>query len=155
MIVTGFGMGFFRSRYCHLLLYTISSRALEDQPTRRTRFFPFPRYDAGDYRFFGTIQTNAFTNQLKEAFKGMQGSDMSNLGDPRSIFLKRGNELRFRLLFLIKIVQSMSDSITNAFTWALIPIGAAFLVVLLMGNARIEVRKEGQETVPEGRMAGH
>jgi hypothetical protein len=42
---------------------------------------------------------------------------------------------------LSKIVHAMSTSITDAFTFALIPIGLAFITVFMMGKARIAVRK--------------
>lgn len=152
MIVTGFGMGFSFSLLPSASIHNLEPR-FRGSANSTNSFFRSLGMTLG-ITVFGTIQTNAFTNQLKEAFKGMQGGDMSSFGDPRSIF-EAGQRAKIPAPILDKIVQSMSDSITNAFTWALIPIGVAFLIVLLMGNARIEVRKEGQETVPEGRMAGH
>lgn len=151
MIVTGFGMGFSFSLLPSASIHNLDSR-FRGSANSTNSFFRSLGMTLG-ITIFGTIQTNAFANQLKEAFKGMQGGDMSNLGDPRSIF-EAGQRAKIPAPMLDKIVQAMADSITNAFTWALIPIGAAFLVVLFMGNARVEVRKEGQGTMPEERMAG-
>lgn len=152
MIFTGFGMGFSFSLLPSASIHNLEPR-FRGSANSTNSFFRSLGMTLG-ITIFGTIQTNAFANQLKEAFKGMQGGDMSNLGDPRSIF-EAEQRAKIPAPMLDKIVQAMSDSITNAFTWALIPIGFAFLVVLLMGNARVEVRKEGEGTMPEERMAGH
>lgn len=152
MTITGFGMGFSFSLLPAASIHNLEQR-FRGSANSTNSFFRSLGMTLG-ITIFGTIQTNAFADQLKEAFKGMQGGDMANLGDPRSIF-EAGQRAQIPAPILDKIVQSMSDSITNAFTWALIPIGIAFLVVLLMGNARVEVKKEGQGTMPEERMAGH
>jgi len=152
MVVTGFGMGFSFSLLPSASIHNLEPR-FRGSANSTNSFFRSLGMTLG-ITIFGTIQTNAFANQLKEAFQGMQGGDMSSLGDPRSIF-EAGQRATIPAPVLDKIVQAMSDSITNAFTWALIPIGVAFFVVLLMGNARVEVKKEGQGTMPEERMAGH
>jgi hypothetical protein len=95
---------------------------------------------------FGSIQTNMFTDKLKEAFKGMQGAGNQGgasfkMGDPREIF-QASERSKIPGFILDKIVHAMSESITHTFVLALIPIVLAAIVIIFMGKARVQVSKQ-------------
>ncbi|MBO9128407.1 MDR family MFS transporter [Bacillus sp. 165] len=142
MVITGFGVGFSFS-----LLPTASVHNLDPRyrgsANSTNSFFRSLGMTLG-VTIFGTIQTNAFTENLKEAFQGMQGAEgnpLANISDPRAIF-EASERSKIPAFVLDKIVDAMSSSITLTFTLALIPIALAIVVVLFMGKARLEINKE-------------
>lgn len=144
MILVGFGVGFSFS-----LLPTASMHNLEPQfrgSANSTNAFLRSFGMTLGVTIFGTIQTNVFTDKLKEAFKGMQGAGGKgaasfNIGDPREIF-QSDQRSKIPGFILDKIVHAMSDSITHMFVLALIPIAIAAVVILFMGKARVQVKKQ-------------
>ncbi|MCP8968331.1 MDR family MFS transporter [Ectobacillus ponti] len=139
MILAGFGTGFSFS-----LLPSASVHGLAPQfrgsANSTNSFFRSLGMTLG-ITIFGTIQSNTFTDKLKEAFAGMGGGFQGG-SDARTIF-EASQRAKIPAPILDKIIGAMSSSITTAFTWALIPIAVAFVVVLLMGNARVEAGQQG------------
>ena len=139
MILVGFGVGFSFS-----LLPTASMHNLEPQyrgTANSTNSFLRSFGMTLGVTIYGTLQTNMFTDQLKEAFKGMQGAGNFKMGDPRQIFQP---EQRSKIpdFVLDKIVHAMSNSITHTFLLTLIPIAIAAVTIFFMGNARVVVSKK-------------
>ncbi|MCM3568188.1 MDR family MFS transporter [Neobacillus mesonae] len=141
MIIVGFGVGFSFS-----LLPTASIHNLEPRfrgTANSTNSFLRSFGMTLGVTIFGTIQNNVFTDQLKEAFKGMSGAggQTFKMGDPREIF-EASERAKIPGFILDKIVHAMSASITQTFLLALIPIALAAVTIFFMGKARIEETKE-------------
>ncbi|AZU63780.1 MDR family MFS transporter [Neobacillus mesonae] len=141
MILVGFGVGFSFS-----LLPTASIHNLEPQfrgTANSTNSFLRSFGMTLGVTIFGTIQNNVFTDQLKEAFKGMGGAggQTFKMGDPREIF-QASERAKIPPVILDKIIHAMSASITHTFLLALIPIALAAITIFFMGKARIEIKKE-------------
>lgn len=141
MILVGFGVGFSFS-----LLPTASMHNLEPQyrgTANSTNSFLRSFGMTLGVTIFGTLQGNLFTDQLKEAFKGMQsgGGQQFQMGDPRQIF-QSSERAKIPDFILDKIVHAMSYSITHTFILTLIPISLAAITIIFMGNARVEVSKK-------------
>jgi EmrB/QacA subfamily drug resistance transporter len=144
MILVGFGVGFSFS-----LLPTASMHNLEPQyrgTANSTNSFLRSFGMTLGVTIFGSIQTNMFTDKLKEAFKGMQGAGNQGgasfkMGDPREIF-QASERSKIPGFILDKIVHAMSESITHTFVLALIPIVLAAIVIIFMGKARVQVSKQ-------------
>jgi len=141
MILVGFGVGFSFS-----LLPTASMHNLEPQyrgSANSTNAFLRSFGMTLGVTIFGTLQSNWFTNQLTEAFKGMQGAggQQFHMDDPRQIF-QASERAKIPDFILDKIVQAMSDSITHTFLLTLIPIALAAITIFFMGKARVEVSKK-------------
>lgn len=139
MVLTGFGVGFSFS-----ILPTASIEKLDVRyrgSANSTNSFARSLGMTIGVTVFGTIQSSHFTSELKESF-GSAGSSgaMANVENPSALF-EGGARAMIPEPVLSKIVHAMSTSITDAFTFALIPIGLAFITVLMMGKARIAVRK--------------
>jgi EmrB/QacA subfamily drug resistance transporter len=136
MILVGFGVGFSFS-----LLPTASIHNLEPQfrgSANSTNAFLRSFGMTIGVTIYGTLQNNLFTNQLKEAFKGMQGGGATfKITDPRQIF-ESGERSKIPGPILNKIVHAMSDSITHTFMLTLIPIAIAAITIFFMGKSRIE-----------------
>ncbi|NRD76356.1 MFS transporter [Bacillus sp. BRMEA1] len=135
MILVGFGVGFSFS-----LLPTASIHNLEPQyrgTANSTNSFLRSFGMTLGVTVFGTIQGNIFTDKLKDAFKGMQGSANFKMGDPREIF-QADQRSKIPGFILDKIIHAMSDSITQTFMLTMIPIALIFITIFFMGNARIE-----------------
>ena len=64
--------------------------------------------------------------------------------DPQQIF-QSGERAKIPEFILDKIVNAMSDSITATFMIALIPIAISAVVVILMGNSRVESSQQSAE----------
>ncbi|MCM3765928.1 MDR family MFS transporter [Neobacillus niacini] len=141
MILVGFGVGFSFS-----LLPTASLHNLEPQyrgTANSTNSFLRSFGMTLGITIYGTIQNNVFTDQLKEAFKGMAGAGGSGfkMGDPREIFTE-SERVKIPDFILDKIIHALSESITFTFMLTLIPIALAALTIFFMGNARVAVNKE-------------
>jgi len=149
MILAGFGTGFSFS-----LLPSSSVHGLQPQfrgsATSTNSFFRSLGMTLG-ITIFGTIQSNIFTDKLAEAFKDMPGGSFKS-GDPRTIF-EASERAKIPAPVLDKIVDAMSVSITTMFAWALVPIAVAFVVVLLMGNAKVSV--SNQDTASNDKVSSH
>jgi EmrB/QacA subfamily drug resistance transporter len=142
MVLVGFGVGFSFS-----LLPTSSMHNMEPRfrgsANSTNSFFRSLGMTLG-VTIFGTIQSNMFTDNLKEAFKGMGGGGgnlMEIIGDPSTIF-QSSVRAKIPAPVLDKIVEAMSSSITHAFALALIPIALACISIWLMGGERITVKKD-------------
>lgn len=147
MILVGFGMGFSFS-----LLPTASIHNLEHKyrgTANSTNSFLRSFGMTLGITVFGVIQNSAFTNKIKDTFKGLQGTDGNNedgesafnLEDPQQLF-QSGEREKIPDVILDKIVNAMSDSITTMFLLALIPIAIAGVFVLMMGNTRVIAAKK-------------
>ncbi|CAM3834606.1 MDR family MFS transporter [Mesobacillus zeae] len=137
MILVGFGVGFSFS-----LLPTASIHNLDPRyrgSANSTNSFLRSLGMTLGVTIFGAIQNNAFTNELKDAFAGMQGGGAPNmnLGDPQQLF-QSGQRSQIPAAILDKIVTAMSDSITLIFTLALIPIVLSAVAIFFMGKERVE-----------------
>lgn len=137
MTVTGFGVGFSFS-----LLPTSSVHNIEPQfrgsANSTNAFFRSLGMTIG-VTIFGSIQSNVFATNLKTAFQGMGGGNpLAAIGDTRSIF-EASMRSKIPAPILDKIVAAMSSSISYVFALALLAIAAAFITIILMGNARVTV----------------
>jgi EmrB/QacA subfamily drug resistance transporter len=139
MVMVGFGVGFSFS-----LLPTASIHNMEQRhrgsANSTNSFFRSLGMTLG-ITIFGTLQSKSFTRQIQDAFTGMGGEGNATIGftDPRKLFESEArSQIPPRILDVI--VDAMSQSITTAFLWALVPAGLAFIVVLLMGNERVETK---------------
>ncbi|MGJ7911414.1 MDR family MFS transporter [Neobacillus sp. LXY-1] len=142
MILVGFGVGFSFS-----LLPTASIHNLEPQyrgTANSTNSFLRSFGMTLGVTIFGTIQGNWFTDNLKEAFKGMQGGANFKMGDPRQIF-QADERSKIPSFVLDKIVQAMSDSITHTFLLTLIPIALIAITIIFMGNARVTIPEKASK----------
>ncbi|TCP21349.1 EmrB/QacA subfamily drug resistance transporter [Scopulibacillus darangshiensis] len=139
MVIVGFGMGFSFS-----LLPTASIHNLDPRyrgSANSTNSFLRSFGMTLGVSVFGSIQNNIFNNNLKDAFKGMQGSGTANMGNPQEIF-QSGQRSKIPDFILDKIVHAMSASITHTFMLALIPIVLAAVTIIFMGNARVETSQK-------------
>ncbi|WP_010277468.1 MDR family MFS transporter [Paenibacillus senegalensis] len=96
---------------------------------------------------FGAIQMNAFTKRLAEEFAGFPGGEAfaGRLEDPQQIFQPETRaEIPEEILRII--TEAMSESITLMFTLSLVPIAAAAVIILFMGNARVKTSQEMKES---------
>jgi len=94
---------------------------------------------------FGVIQRNIFTDQLKEAFKGMgsaAGSFMKS--DPRAILEPEKRKL-IPTPILNKITDALAFSISHTFIWTLIPVFIGLICILLMGNGKLQIFRTNDE----------
>ena len=143
MILVGFGMGFSFS-----LLPTASIHDLEPRyrgTANSTNSFLRSFGMTLGITIFGAIQNNVFMDKMNAAFNGMQGTENGGttgltqfkMEDPQQIF-QSGERAKMPEFILDKIVNAMSDSITDTFMIALIPIVISAVVVILMGNSRVE-----------------
>ncbi len=137
MMVAGLGVGFSFS-----LLPTSSNHGLEPQyrgtANATNSFFRSLGMTLG-ITIFGTIQSNMFTDKLATAFKGME--NQGNMGSPQTIF-QSTERAKIPAAILDKIVEAFVSSITHIYTLAIIPIGIAVIFVILMGDTRIQLKKE-------------
>ncbi|MGN7939968.1 MDR family MFS transporter [Virgibacillus sp. 6R] len=142
MIIVGFGMGFSFS-----LLPTASIHNLEQRyrgTANSTNSFLRSLGMTLGVTIYGVIQNNGFTEKLKYEFDNIGDNNaqaMAQLNDPQQLFQSGARE-NIPDEILDKIVNAMSESITNTFMLALIPIAIAAILVLMMGNARVEVKTE-------------
>jgi EmrB/QacA subfamily drug resistance transporter len=144
MILVGFGVGFSFS-----LLPTASMHNLEPQfrgTANSTNSFLRSFGMTLGVTIYGTIQNNLLTDQLKDAFKGMQGGGAQpfKMNDPRQIF-EAGERSKIPSFILDKIVGAMSDSITHTFMLTLVPIAIAAITIFFMGKARVEVARKAEK----------
>ncbi|WP_338448122.1 MDR family MFS transporter [Niallia oryzisoli] len=144
MIVVGFGMGFSFS-----LLPTASIHDLDPRyrgTANSTNSFLRSFGMTLGITIFGAIQSHAFTDKLKAAFSGMQGTQSGaipstmTMEDPQLLF-QAGERAKIPDFILDPIVNAMSESITVTFLLALIPIAISAVFVFLMGNARVQNKK--------------
>ncbi|MGE7920097.1 MDR family MFS transporter [Viridibacillus sp. NPDC093762] len=146
MILVGFGMGFSFS-----LLPTASQHNLDARyrgTANSTNSFLRTLGMTMGITIFGTIQNNVFTNKLAEGFKSLgesANSAMFNIGDIRQIFEPSVRE-KIPAEILDVIVNAMSNSVTHVFLLALIPIVIAVVFVFMMGNSRVIVTDNQDET---------
>ncbi|RSK29042.1 DHA2 family efflux MFS transporter permease subunit [Bacillus sp. HMF5848] len=142
MVLAGFGVGFSFSLLPIASVHEIDMR--HRGSANSTNSFSRSLGMTLGITIFGAIQTKVFSNKLTESFSGQQ---MGSFGDPRDIFepAQRANIPDF---VLDNIVMAMSQSITFMYKLALIPIAIALVTVLLMGNARVEVKKDQATTKP-------
>ena len=150
MILVGFGMGFSFS-----LLPTASIHDLEPRyrgTANSTNSFLRSFGMTLGITIFGAIQNNVFMDKMNAAFNGMQGTEdggttgltQFKMEDPQQIF-QSGERAKMPEFILDKIVNAMSDSITATFMIALIPIVISAVVVILMGNSRVESSQQSAE----------
>lgn len=140
MIIVGFGMGFSFS-----LLPTASVHNLEPHfrgTANSTNSFLRSFGMTIGITVFGTIQNKVFTQNMADAFKGMDGGQsFGNLDNSRQIF-EASERAKIPSFVLDKIVDSLLTSITFTFFIALIPILLSAIVVFMMGKDRVVVAKE-------------
>ncbi|WP_442599655.1 MDR family MFS transporter [Neobacillus sp. D3-1R] len=139
MIIVGFGMGFSFSLLPSATIHKLDPR-YRGSANSTNSFLRSLGMTLG-ITIFGTIQNKVFTNDLKEAFKGMDSGGMMSFGNPQQIF-EPGQRTQIPGFVLDKIVAAMSHSITYTFFVALFPIVISAVAVFLMGNARVEINKE-------------
>lgn len=137
MVIAGFGVGFSFS-----LLPTASIHNLEPQfrgTANSTNAFLRSFGMTIGIVIFGAIQNNVFTEKLKASFNGMTGGAFfEKIGDTSQLF-QSSERAQIPSAVLYKIIDAMSGSITFTFLLALIPIAISAVIILLMGNERVEV----------------
>jgi len=139
MILVGFGVGFSFS-----LLPTASLHNLEPQyrgTANSTNSFLRSFGMTLGVTIFGTIQSNLFTDKLKDAFKGMPAAGHFKMGNPQQIF-EADQRSKIPSFILDKIIHAMSDSITHTFLLTLIPIAFIVITIFFMGKARITTQRK-------------
>lgn len=139
MILVGFGVGFSFS-----LLPTASLHNLEPQyrgTANSTNSFLRSFGMTLGVTIFGTIQSNLFTDKLKDAFKGMPAAGHFKMGNPQQIF-EADQRSKIPSFILDKIIHAMSDSITHTFLLTLITIAFIVITIFFMGKARITTQRK-------------
>ncbi|MDG4656448.1 MDR family MFS transporter [Ectobacillus antri] len=141
MILVGFGVGFSFSLLPTSSVHNIDPR-FRGSATSTNSFFRSLGMTLG-VTIFGTIQNTAFTENLKNAFAGMnEGANaLGNMGDLKSIF-EPATRAKIPAPILDKIVDAMSSSITHIFALSLIPLVLSAIAIVWMGNARVSVKKD-------------
>ncbi|PLS18019.1 MFS transporter [Bacillus sp. M6-12] len=147
MVIVGFGVGFSFS-----LLPTASLHNLDPRyrgTANSTNSFLRSFGMTLGIAVFGTIQNNVFTEKLKDAFKGIEGAGVStgHMGDSSNLqeIFQSSERAKIPEMILKPIIESLSDSISLIFMLALIPIGAAAITIMFMGNARIKKKEEPKQ----------
>ncbi|WP_040953059.1 MDR family MFS transporter [Gorillibacterium massiliense] len=147
MTLAGFGVGFSFSMLPTASMHNLDPR-FRGTATSTNSFLRSFGMTLG-ITIFGTIQSNLMSTKMTNAFKDMAGGGQSSAnfssGNIQELF-KSGARSQIPADILHRIVGAMSDSITGTFLLALIPIGVAAVVVLLMGNARIQATPKEAET---------
>lgn len=139
LIIVGFGMGFSFSLLPTATIHNLDPR-YRGSANSTNSFLRSLGMTLG-ITIFGTIQNKVFTKDLKEAFKGMEGTGGGmNFGNTQQIF-EPDQRTQIPEFILDKITSAMSHSITYTFFLALIPIAFSAIAVFLMGNARVEIKK--------------
>lgn len=139
MILVGFGVGFSFS-----LLPTASLHNLEPQyrgTANSTNSFLRSFGMTLGVTIFGTIQSNLFTDKLKDAFKGMPAAGHFKMGNPQQIF-EADQRSKIPSFILDKIIHAMSDSITHTFLLTLITIAFIVITIFFIGKARITTQRK-------------
>lgn len=139
MVVAGIGIGFSFSLLPTASIHNMESR-FRGSANSTNAFFRSLGMTIG-VTVFGTVQTKLFQSKLTEALASLpggrgQGNPLANIGDVRKIF-EASERAKIPAPVLDRIVDAMSSSIAYVFLLALIPIAAAFICVLLMGNERV------------------
>ncbi|GGB64022.1 MDR family MFS transporter [Fictibacillus barbaricus] len=147
MVTVGFGMGFSFS-----LLPAASINKMEFRyrgSANSTNAFLRSLGMTLGVTIFGALQNRLFYESLNEKLEGISGAGAGMLKtiDPQKVF-QAEERSKIPDEILEGITASMSDSITTVFTYALIPIVVSALVILLMGNERVETSRV-PETKPE------
>jgi MFS family permease len=147
MVTVGFGMGFSFS-----LLPAASINKMEFRyrgSANSTNAFLRSLGMTLGVTIFGALQNRLFYENLNEKLQGISGAGAGMLKtiDPQKVF-QAEERSKIPDEILDGITASMSDSITTVFTYALIPIVISAVVILLMGNERVETSRV-PETKPE------
>ncbi|MFG6496427.1 MDR family MFS transporter [Fictibacillus sp. UD] len=147
MVTVGFGMGF---SFSLLPAATINKMEFRYRGSANsTNAFLRSLGMTLGVTIFGALQNRIFYEKLKENVKGFggEGSEAFTNIDPQKVF-QAEERTKIPANILDGITASMSDSITTVFTYALIPIVISAVVILFMGNERVETSRK-PETKPE------
>ncbi|GGL51585.1 MDR family MFS transporter [Sporolactobacillus putidus] len=149
MSISGFGIGFSFS-----LLPMASIQNLEPRyrgTANSTNTFLRSLGMTIGVAVFGSIQNNFFTGKLKDAFAAMQQGTgqtgqnpraaLGNLNNISQIF-QSDKRTEIPPFILNKVIHVMSDSITQTFAIAIVPIAITIIFILLMGNGRSVVSQK-------------
>ncbi len=139
MILSGFGVGFSFSLLPNATVHKLEPR-FRGSANSTNAFFRSFGMTIG-ITVFGSIQTKVFTNDLKNAFEGSSSGKYLGNTNPQTIFEPSVRKM-IPSAVLDKLTAAMSHSITLTFALALIPLGVAFVTVLLMGNASLKGEKK-------------
>jgi EmrB/QacA subfamily drug resistance transporter len=140
MITVGFGMGFSFS-----LLPSASINKMEFQhrgSANSTNAFLRSLGMTLGVTIFGALQNRLFYEKLGENLQGLGKGATDAIGtiDPQKVF-QTEERSKIPSEILEGITAAMSDSITTVFTYALFPILISGVVILFMGNERVETSK--------------
>lgn len=147
MVTVGFGMGF---SFSLLPAATINKMEFRYRGSANsTNAFLRSLGMTLGVTIFGALQNRIFYEKLKENLKGFggEGSEAFTNIDPQKVF-QAEERTKIPTNILDGITASMSESITTVFTYALIPIVISAVVILFMGNERVETSRK-PETKPE------
>ncbi|MGA4720974.1 MDR family MFS transporter [Fictibacillus nanhaiensis] len=141
MVTVGFGMGF---SFSLLPAATINKMEFRYRGSANsTNAFLRSLGMTLGVTIFGALQNRIFYEKISENLKGFAGQGSATIKDldPQKVF-QSGERDKIPPEILDGISASMSDSITTVFTYALIPIAISAVVILFMGNERVETSKQ-------------
>ncbi|KZE68908.1 MFS transporter [Fictibacillus phosphorivorans] len=145
MVTVGFGMGF---SFSLLPAATINKMEFRYRGSANsTNAFLRSLGMTLGVTIFGALQNRMFYEKLKENVMGFggEGSEAFAAIDPQKVF-QAEERTKIPADLLDGITASMSDSITTVFTYALIPIAISAIVILFMGNERVETSRKPETT---------
>lgn len=136
MILTGFGVGFSFSVLSMASIHNFDARQ-RGAATSTNSFLRSLGMTVG-ITIFGIIQRNVFTDKLAA---GMTGGNMPS-GVSFDADAAMSSDVLDKMPPAIRehAINSLADSISQAFLWALVPAVLAFIFVLMMGNERVVVK---------------
>ncbi|MFC7680432.1 MDR family MFS transporter [Paenibacillus sp. GCM10028914] len=136
MILTGFGVGFSFSVLSMASIHNFDARQ-RGAATSTNSFLRSLGMTVG-ITIFGIIQRNVFTDKLAA---GMTGGNMPS-GVSFDTDAAMSSDVLDKMPPAIRehAINSLADSISQAFLWALVPAVLAFIFVLMMGNERVVVK---------------
>ena len=136
MILTGFGVGFSFSVLSMASIHNFDVRQ-RGAATSTNSFLRSLGMTVG-ITIFGIIQRNVFTDKLAA---GMTGEN-APAGVSFDTDAAMSSDVLDKMPPAVRehAISSLSDSISQAFMWALVPAVLAFVFVLMMGNERVVVQ---------------
>ncbi|WP_274648557.1 MDR family MFS transporter [Paenibacillus humicola] len=153
MIIAGFGVGFSFSVLGMAGIHHFDAR--QRGSANSTMAFVRSLGMTVGLTVFGILQRNLLTGKLSDAFDGQTGAAAGGLlGDTREL-LSPEKRAAIPKDVLDKIIGALSSSVSTMFLWALIPAGLAFIAILYMGNARLEIPAKAEQGKRAAGFGGH
>ncbi|MWV43019.1 DHA2 family efflux MFS transporter permease subunit [Paenibacillus sp. HJL G12] len=103
---------------------------------------------------FGMIQNHAFSSRMSDLFSsGGPAPEALQMNDPH-VLLSEQARSSIPTELLHHISEYLSGSITQTFAWALLPVIAACIATLFMGNSKLDSTAEQTEIAEEDEGTG-